>query len=240
MVGCGYGRFYKIQSSDIKKPENISDVSSYYGPGAYHSWLVNAVVIACWSKPIKKKHAAYLEDIKMYGSVANMGVTAYNGIAAVDEFEGVRQRDFGPSYAAADRTVHVGWMLSSLGLLHHIFQGAPNELPTLTHIVIILHCVMIPLPIIAIEISAALGWRWPRTNGGWRLMILISGTFVLSIIYICSPSRFKYDLGNPTAPLDAAKLGDLDQATTFRIGRFALIPTLSTVVAEICHRYVRS
>lgn len=75
-----------IQSSDTKMLENIPDVSNYYGPGAYHSWLVNTVIIACWSKPIKKKHAAYLEDIKMYDSVANMGVTTYAGSPAVDEF----------------------------------------------------------------------------------------------------------------------------------------------------------
>jgi hypothetical protein len=106
--------------------EKNSEVSTYYGPGAYYSWLINAIVIACQSKPVKKKHAIYFEDIKMYDLIATVGVAASAGIAAVDELERVCKRDFGPAHAAADRVVQVGWILSTLYLLHHIFQGAPS------------------------------------------------------------------------------------------------------------------
>lgn len=54
-----------------------------------------------------------------------------------------------------------------------------HELLTLNIKYMIPYCVLIPLPSIVIGIFAALGWQWPRTNEGWQITILNSGTFIL-------------------------------------------------------------
>lgn len=132
----------------------------------------------------------------------------------------------------------IQWLLTTVPMsLNIVFR---DKLRTLTCIVIILYCVLIPLPIIVIEIFAALDWQLPQTNERYQITFLNTGTLILSVTNICSPSRWSYDPGTPTAPLTGAKLSDLDQATTLMVGLFALILIFTNMVTNICHNYLRS
>jgi len=56
-------------------------------------WLINAIFVAFQSKPFKEKNVAY------HNLIATIGVAAYAGIAARDEFERVCKGDFEPGSA---------------------------------------------------------------------------------------------------------------------------------------------
>lgn len=132
----------------------------------------------------------------------------------------------------------IQWLLTTIATSVNVMVR--HELLTLNIKYMIPYCVLIPLPSIVIGIFAALGWQWPRTNEGWQITILNSGTFILSTINICSPPRWRYDPSSPAAPLTGAKFSDLDQATILVVGLFALIPTFAAIVANVCHSCLRS
>jgi len=132
----------------------------------------------------------------------------------------------------------IQWLLTTIAPSVNVMVR--HEMLTLTIIYIIPYCVLIPLPIIVIEICAALGWQWPRANEGWQITILNIRTFVLPTINIRSPPRWRYDPGTPTAPLTDVMHSDLDQATTLVFGLFALIPKFTNMVTNICRSCLRS
>jgi hypothetical protein len=133
-------------------PEDVSKVSGLYGPGAYYGWLINAVAAVLQSKPrpklkknevggrkIENKPATKELRIihQMSILISTLGVVIYAACAAVDELiRDTHGEEFSPSRDAADRVCQVGWILSTLYLLHHFFvnvcwSGA-SKVPSMT------------------------------------------------------------------------------------------------------------
>ncbi|KAJ4347944.1 uncharacterized protein N0V89_009316 [Didymosphaeria variabile] len=75
------------------------------------------------------------------------------------------------------------------------------------------------LTFIAAPLSAIYYWRYER----WATHSIVIGTLTISIIYLFTPRRWRYDPDSPTAPRSAANLSDWDQATQLAVGCLCFI-----------------
>ncbi|KAL1601590.1 hypothetical protein SLS60_006505 [Paraconiothyrium brasiliense] len=84
------------------------------------------------------------------------------------------------------------------------------------------------LSLIVAPLSAVYYWRRER----WATLAINTGTLTISIIYVLTPRRWRYDPDSPTAPLSAANLSDWDQATQLAIGCLCFIVPLSLRLSQ--------
>ena len=97
-------------------PNSVSDVSGFYGPGAYASWVLTALSAILHSVNFADAPGAAPPDFDSVADGELLVTAGYSLIAAVDAVKRFYWNTPGASLAAASRVAFCGWALSLLAI----------------------------------------------------------------------------------------------------------------------------
>lgn len=230
---------------------DTSNVSGRYGPGSYYAWLLNAVV-ACQSDPTTAQTQPYAVvaslGVNAYAIAAaidqlnrNLNTSLYSQpiLDASDRVNMVGwiiatiyllHRSFMPKPTESNIQLHilqigtwmVTWLLHTITMVVHSIHHEDLGARILMCGVPFAFSVLLPL----LVMSFFQRTNQPQDNPQWVTATLYTGTTFMSMTYVLTPRRYRYDPDSPTAPLAHAKMSDIDQVTTLIAGLMFVVPHL--------------
>lgn len=230
---------------------DTSPVSGRYGPGSYYAWLFNAVV-ACQSEPTNSQAQSYTVvatlGVNAYAIAAaidqldrtlNTSLYSQPILDASDRVNMIgwiiatiyllRQSSI-PRPTKSSIQLHilqigawmVTWLLHTIAMIVYSIHRGDFGARILMCGVPFAFSVLLPLLVMSL---------FQRTNqlqdNPRRVTTtLYTGTTFMSMTYVLTPRRYRYDPDSPTAPLAHAKMSDIDQVTTLIAGLMFVVPHL--------------
>lgn len=241
----------------LETSQDTSAVSGRYGPGSYYAWLFNAVV-ACQSEPTSAQAQPYAVvaslGVNVYAIAAaidqldrtlNTSLYSQPILDASDRVNMVgwiiatiyllRQSSI-PRPTESSIQLHIlqtgtwmiTWLLHTIAMVVYSIHRGDLGARILMCGVPFAFSVLLPLLVMTFFQRT----NQLQVNPRWATTTLYTGTTFLSMTYVLTPRRYRYDPDSPTAPLAHAKMSDIDQVTTLIAGLMFVVPHLLSMWDE--------